>query len=90
MSEEELEEYKLRQSQLKSPVSLWDVFPAFWYNIGDISNVIRLYLASTPDVQKEIVDIWSYSQSNEPDQRIVWRVAHVNFFFSYLLFILNL
>ena len=50
------EEREQMINDYKSSVSLWDVFPAFWYNIQIIGHVLRLYLISHSTVKDKILE----------------------------------
>ena len=65
----------------RSNVSLWDVFPAFWYNIQIIGHVLRLFLISHENVKNQILQIWNVGESDEDENKIAWRVGRVSSYF---------
>ena len=60
---------------MRSEISVWDIFPAYWYNTQIISQVLRLFSISHDSVKAAILELWQSGISDDKQYSIPFRAG---------------
>merc|ERR1719403_694529 len=74
--EEEIEDDDIETRKAnKAEISIWDIYPAYWYNQQLMAQLLRLFSILDPNVKDKIISLWRAGVSSKKESLIPSRVG---------------